>query len=196
MWRCPYTLFWDNYVRCHFTVKNTEVLRRRVTHMVEQPIPVLFLNQSPYSQGKPLCKDCINYIEEVVLIHALVLNDQGYCSDPQESIRCSVFSMKITNKPSMVRIEKSFIWDKLKTVSQERPSHLTPRNCSREARFSCLSEQRAWNKSGIHSWKVSRKTAQDVHSQSVWLWHLGRQSYHQGRATTGTSGRDALNPYF
>lgn len=169
---------------------------RRVTHVVEEPIPVLFLNQPPHSQGKPLCKDCINYTEEVILTHALVLNDQRYCSDLQESIRCSVLSMKITNKPSTIRIEKSFIWDKLRTVSQERPSHLTPRTCSREAWFLCLSEQTVWNKSRIHSWKVSRKTDQDTHSQSVWPWHLGRQSYHQRRTSVGTSGREALNLYF
>ena len=59
-----------------------------------------------------------------------------------------------------------------------------------------LSEQRMSDKSERHSFKVSKKQDQNVHSQPVWPWSLGRESYHQRRTSIDVPGREAFNLYF
>ena len=92
-------------------------------------------------------------------------------------------SMKIINKQSIIGIEKNFIWAEWRTIAWETACWITLRSCSGEAWFSAqfyiLSEQRTSNRSQIHSFKVSKKPDQHVHSESVWPWHLGRESYRQ-----------------
>ena len=61
------------------------------------------------------------------------------------------------------------------------------------AQFYVLLEQRTPNKSGIHSFKVSRKTDQHVHSVSVRTWPLKRASYHGRRTSAGVQeGRHSI----
>ena len=43
--------------------------------------------------------------------------------------------MKIVHKQSIIKIEKSFIWAKLRTIAWKTASQITLRNCSREAWF-------------------------------------------------------------
>lgn len=81
-----------------------------------------------------------------------------------------VVSTKRVNEQSMVGIEQSFIWVKLRTIARKTASQITRRNCSREAwfsvRFYVFSEQRRSNKSGIYTFKVSEK-ARSAHTQRV-----------------------------
>ena len=80
-------------------------------------------------------------------------------------------------------------------------SRVTPRNGSGEAWFSAqffffiLSEQRASNKSEVHSFKVL-KEKQKQNRESVWPWHLGRESYHGRNTSIGIPGGEAFNLYF
>ena len=91
---------------------------------------------------------------------------------------------KIMNKQSIIEIEKNFVWATLKTISWKTASQIPWRNCSREAWFSAqsciLSAQRTPNKSGVHSFLVSKKPDQHIHSESVWPRHLGRDLIIEG----------------
>ena len=44
--------------------------------------------------------------------------------------------------------------------------------------------------------KQNKTIDQQVHSESVRLWHQGRESYHQRRTSTDIPGMEALNPHF
>ena len=103
---------------------------------------------------------------------------------PDPNLWACMLSTKIINKQSIIGIEKSFIWAKLRTIAQNPASQITLRNCSGKAGFSTqfhvLWEQRISKKSGRHSFKVSKKRIdQHVHSESAWAWHLGSGSYQR-----------------
>ena len=76
---------------------------------------------------------------------------------------------KIINEQSRIRIEKSCCWSKLRTIAQKPASQISLRNFSGEAGFSAqfyvLSEQRTFNKSGRHFFKVSKN--RPAHTQRV-----------------------------
>ena len=67
--------------------------------------------------------------------------------------------MKITNKQSIQGIEKSSIWAKLRTIALKTDP----------AQFYVLSEQRTSNKSGKHSFKVSKNRSARTQQVSVAL---------------------------
>ena len=87
---------------------------------------------------------------------------------------------EIINKKSVIGIEKSFIWAKLRIIAQKTTSQVTLRNCSGEVWFihTVVYLVRAKNtrKPEIHSYKVSRKHYQHMHSELVWPWHLRKES--------------------
>ena len=81
--------------------------------------------------------------------------------------------MEIISKQSKIRIEGCFIWTKLRAMAQERASQKTLRNWKKLGFPYVLYLVRTKTiKSGIQFFKVSKKTDQHVHSESVWLWHL------------------------
>ena len=85
--------------------------------------------------------------------------------------------MKIISKQSAIGIEKSFIWAKLRTTAQKTASQITLRNCSEEtwfsAQFYILSKQRTSNKSGIHSFRVSKKKTPQISTYTASQYGLG-----------------------
>ena len=109
--------------------------------------------------------------------------------------------MKIINKHSIIEIENNFSWAKLRTLAQKIASQITLGKCSGEAWFSVQfyisSEQRTLNMPGMHSFKVSKNTDQHIHSESLWLWHLGRESYHQRNTSIDVQEQESrVNLYF
>ena len=84
---------------------------------------------------------------------------------------------KIINKQSIIGIEKSFIWAKLRTIARKTASQINLRNGSGEpwflAQFYVLSEQRTSKNQGYTPWRFKKKSDQHVYIESVWLWHLG-----------------------
>ena len=103
---------------------------------------------------------------------------------------------EVINSQSTIRIEESFSQAKLRTVAGEIASQIALRNCSKEAWFSAqfyvLSEQRKLNMTGIHSFKISKKTDHQLHRQSVWPWLLGREPYHLRSTSANMPGREAF----
>ena len=87
---------------------------------------------------------------------------------------------EIINKKSVIGIEKSFIWAKLRTIAQKTTSQITLRNCSGEVwsihTIVYLVRAKKIRKPEIHSYKVSKTDYQQMHSKLVWPWHLREES--------------------
>ena len=114
-------------------------------------------------------------------------------------------SMKIINKQSIIRIEKSFIWAKLKTIAPKtgRQSDDCEQLLQRSLVFRpVLHLVRTKNTKQLRDpflqgfQKQTNKTDQHVHREPVCPQHLESESYHRRSTSIGIPGRKAFNLYF
>ena len=137
-------------------------------------------------------------------------NVRTFCSWTPMKTPCSEMSLAslafltFVNKNiklSIVKVEKSFIWAKLRTIVWKTASQITLRNCSREAWFSTwfyiLSEQRTLNESWIYFFKVSTKTDQylPVSQCGLGTWK-GSLIIKRLSSSIGVPGREAFHLLF
>ena len=98
-------------------------------------------------------------------------------------------------------MEKSFIWAKLRNKVWGTASQITLRNRSKGTWFSVQFDVRTKNikqsrDAFLQGFKKKKKKNPHIHSESVWTWHLGGESYHQQNASIDVPGREAFTLYF